>query len=59
MLTQSGASPGAWHAIFHCCKEKHTYTDSIPSTAVPDGWQTGMLAGPIHLLQLDDTVPQR
>lgn len=56
---QSGASPGAWHAIVHCCKRKHTYTESIPSAVVPDGWQTGMLAGPNHLLQLGDRVPQR
>lgn len=59
MLTQSGAGPGAWHVIFHFCKQKHTYTETIPSTAVPDGWQTGMLLGPIHLLRLDDIVPWR
>lgn len=57
--TQSGASPGAWHAIVHCSKQKHIYTESIPSTAVPDGWQTGMLPGPNHLLQLGDKVPQQ
>lgn len=33
----SGASPGAWHAVVHCCKQKHTYIESIPSSAVPDG----------------------
>lgn len=58
-FAQSGASPGAWHAIVRCCKQKHTYTESIPGTAVPDGWQTEMLPGPNHLLQLGDRVPQR
>lgn len=55
----SVASRGAWHAIVHCCKQKHTYIESIPSTAVPDGWQTGMLPGPNHLLQLGDRVSQQ
>lgn len=53
---RSGASLGAWHAIIHCCKQKCTYTESIPRTAVPDGWQPGMLPGPNHLLQLGDRV---
>lgn len=58
-FAQSGASPGVWHAVVHCCKQRHTYIESIPSSAVPDGWQTGMLPGPNHLLQLDDRVPQQ
>ncbi len=57
-FAQSGASPGVWHAMVHCCKQKQTYTKSIPSATVPDGWRTVMLPGPNHLLQLGDRVPQ-
>lgn len=39
------------------CWKTHTENPFPHCTAAPDGWQTGMLTGPNHLLQLSDTVP--